>query len=94
VTNQASISSSLIERTTDIQVERGMVKDFMIGKDIIVDGEEIEMSYFNIVNLDKLRNGIYDTVTKGSADDKFDYKSDISLNSKVFEFFLQRKQFE
>ena len=93
VSNQIGITSQSIDRTTTVQVERGMVKDFIKGKDVFVDGKEVKMGYFNLVDIDKLRDGIYDVVTKGSAVDKADYKSDIKLDSDVFNFFLKRRQF-
>ena len=91
VSNNLKVSTSQIDRTTTIQVERGMVKDYVVGRTIEIDGEEVDVSYFNIVNLERFKKGVYDTVTKGLADDKFDYKSDMAINTKVLDFFLQRR---
>ena len=98
VTNSASVSDS-IDRTTTVNVSRGMVIDYIDGVNETIfkeDGttEEKLVSYFNIVNIDKLRDGIYDIVSGGSADDKFDYKSSMSIDVDIMNFFLKKKQFK
>jgi len=94
VTNNISISTETIDRTTTIQVERGMLQKYLLGSTETIDGEEVDISYFNIVDIPKFKQGVYDTVTKGVAEDKFDYKADIAINKKVFNFFLQRRHFK
>lgn len=94
VDNSISINNSSIDRTTTLRVERGMIKSFIRPKSRQFNGQTIKPSYFNIVDIDKLKAGIYDTVTKGSVSDKFDYKSNIALNQNVFDFFIQNNQFE
>jgi len=97
VNQQISVSKETIDRDTTIQVERGMVRKYIngVGATVEVDGQQkdITVSYFNIVDLTKLRDGIYDTITKGSASDKLDYKADIKINSDVFNYFLRRRQY-
>lgn len=99
VDNSISINEGSNDRTTTITVERGMVKSYIKNKTVQitdVNGVEktIEASYFNIVDIDVLRDGIYDTIAKGSVADKFNYKANMGLNSDVFNFFLQKKQFQ
>lgn len=45
-----SISDSSLERTTTIQVSRGMVEQFINGADIKINGVDKKVSYFNIIN--------------------------------------------
>lgn len=99
VHNSIQISKESNDRTTTIFVERGMVIDFINkSNQQIIDrnGNDriAEVSYFNIVDIKKLEDGVYDIVTKGSADDKFDHKSSVQINEDVFNFFLQNRQFE
>lgn len=85
VSHSASISNTVADRTTTLTVERGLVIDYIDKK--------AEFSYFKLVNLEKFEDGIYDIVTTGSADDKFDQKSAVSVDKDQFEFFVQRRQF-
>lgn len=51
VSNNYSISEGSIDRTTTIQVTRGMVERLIYGVDIVVeDGKTKNASYFNIIN--------------------------------------------
>jgi len=97
VSNNIIISGNNIERTTTLTVERGMVKRYLrpIPVKINIDGVEkdVDVSYFNIVDIDNLKEGIYDTITKGKVSKKFDYKSNMQLNSDVLQFFLRKMQF-
>lgn len=81
--NNLIFHSDQVDRRTIIQVDRGMVIDYILG----------EMSYFNLIDIPKLRDGVYDTITKGSVSDKFDQKSPINVNEEVFDFFINKNQF-
>ena len=99
VFNSININQSVIDRTTTIQVERGMVIDFIKPTpQQIIDRnglqKTIQASYFNIINIPRLQKGVYDTITGGSADEKFDHKSNMSIDVDVFNFFLQGRQFK
>ena len=99
VSNNINISMGSIDRRTTVHVERGMKAKFINDKTVDItnkngNSESIDVSYFNIVNIPKLRDGIYDVVAKGAADDKFDQKASMSINEDVLEFFLQNKQFD
>lgn len=88
-----------IDRTTTVTVSRGMVIDYIDGKEEVLSnkaGEEVTklVSYFNIVDIPKLRDGIYNTVDGGAADDKFDHKADMAIDEDVMNFFLKKKQFK
>jgi len=97
VSNNITISNNNIERTTTLTVERGMVKRYIreIPVKIKIKGVEknISVSYFNIVNIDNLKQGVYDTITKGKVSNKFNYKSNMQLNSDVLQFFIRKMQF-
>lgn len=99
VTHGIDISTTGINRITTLDVERGMIKAYVGPQHENVVGEdgtekEIEISYFNIVDIPKLQDGVRDAVTNGAASKKFDYKSNITINKDVFNFFLQRRQFK
>ena len=75
-----------------------MVREFIQGTSVEVIGEDgqpktIQASYFNIVDIPRLKDGIYDTISTGSAYEKMDHKSDFAVNEDVFNFFLAGKQF-
>lgn len=98
VSNQASIAGS-IDRTTTVTVERCMLIDYLKQKpEIIIDQsgntKTINVSYFNIVDIDKLRKDTYDVIAKGNVVDKFDYKKNMIVNEDVFNFFLQKRNFK
>jgi hypothetical protein len=99
VSQDISIGMETIDRTTTVQVERGMKAKYIGGRITDIIGEDgnstqVDVSYFNIVDIPKLTKGVYDIVGQGSADDKFDYKADITVNQDVLNFFLQNKQFD
>lgn len=98
VTNSMSIEGSM-DRTTTVNVSRGMIIDYIDGveEDVFVDGKKTGkklMSYFNLVNIQKLKDGVYDTVNGGAASDKFDYKADMLIDTDVMNFFLRNRQFK
>lgn len=98
VENDISIMGKM-DRTTTVTVSRGMVIDYIDGIEEELykkDGttEKKFVSYFNIVNIEKLRNGIYDVVNGGPVEAKFDYKADMSVDVDIMNFFLKRKQFK
>jgi len=98
VSHTVNVTSRGIDRVTTVNVTRGMVREFIQGTSVEVIGEDgqpktIQASYFNIVDIPRLKNGIYDTISTGSAYEKMDHKSDFAVNEDVFNFFLAGKQF-
>lgn len=98
VTNSMSMSS-MVDRTTTLNVSRGMVIDYIDGVEHTLftrDGREVtkNVSYFNIINIDKFRDGIYDIVAESGVDDKFDYKKNMAIDVDIMDFFLKKRQFE
>lgn len=98
VSNSISVLGS-IDRTTTVTVERGMVLDYIkpqIEEVIDINGnkKQIEVSYFNLVDIARVRESVYRTVSIGRPDEKFDYKKDVIVNEDVFNFFLQKRQFK
>lgn len=100
VTNAASFSSSSIDRTTTIQVERGMVSLYINEMPEYVF-EEVNMgnvinygniSYFNIVNTDLFIKNVRLNIQSKDEEIKKSIKTDFSTNKKVFEFFTKRNQ--
>ena len=99
VNNSFSVNNQTIDRQTTVTVSRGMKIKYIRNKPervITKKGEDktVDISYFNIVDIEKLRNQIYDIVSAKKASDKFDFKSDARVNTDVLEFFLQNRQFD
>lgn len=97
VVQSYSISNEQVDRTTTLTVERGMMKKYISERDVdIVDenglSKTIQVSYFNIVDIEKLRKGIRDTVSGKSASDKFNHKSNMSVNTDVLNYLLTKRQ--
>lgn len=98
VSNSISIAGN-IDRMTRIEVERGMKLPYIKGVRERVkqeDGTYVtkNVSYFDIVDIPKLRDGVYDAVANATVDDKFDYKKNIKINKDVLNFFLTKQQFK
>lgn len=89
VTQQLTVGSK-IDRTTQLVVERGMVRQYMTGEKTTKNGDEL--SYFNLVNIKDFKDSYYKVVKDGSSFEKFDYKSGLTVNKEVLEFFLKRRQ--
>ena len=86
VSHQYSMNESQTDRSTQISVSRGMVEQYARGIRRSGPTTELntlpEISYFNIVDLDKDQLG----ESTGIA-------SNFKLNEEVFEFFLKARQF-
>jgi len=99
ISHGININRGGIDRNTRIDVERGMVLDYIKGKKEIVyeEGQSIgveeEVSYFNIVDIPKFTEGLNEIVHDGAASNVFDYKKDMKINKKVLDFFIKRRQF-
>lgn len=99
VENNINISGGSVDRTTTIRMSRGMVLDYIKGKDEDIETEDGQtvtknISYFNIVDIKKLDDKVYDIVAKGTVDEKFDYKSSMLIDMDVFNFFLKKQQYK
>ena len=91
---------STIDRTTTLTVERGMVEKYATGGSFVnYEGEFIEMSYFNLVDLELIKNVFTSFLTGGAEDlqENVKYNTELSqkgaVNEKVFTFFQKRRQF-
>ena len=92
VSNSFSISDSSIDRTTTLQVSRGMVEDYCIKPSDKTD--TLTRSYFNIINVAQIRANINDVINGVIKNGKNNVKATFSVNEDVFDFFVQRKQFD
>lgn len=92
VQQNLSIGSS-IDRTTILQLSRGMVKDYIKGKK--EDGVENEVSYFNIVDTQLIKkfltSGLQNDSENGDKNVASRIKKSSGLNEDVFDFFLRRR---
>jgi hypothetical protein len=91
VCQTGAISDQMIERTTTLQVSRGMVEDFVRGKYVEIDGENVFVSYFDIMNT-KLREEFFIVRNKTNTTVNTNVLKDWRINSKVLNFFIRRGQ--
>jgi len=97
VTHDISIKDR-INRTTHLEVERGMILDYIEGEteEIMNEDtgriEQIDVSYFNIVDTDNAREVIRQIRTGENRNNTNNIR--IEVNKPVFDFFLQRRQFK
>lgn len=103
VQNSLSIGKSKIDRTTTIQVERGMVFDYILGKFVEGVGLENEIencNYFDIVDTELIYNTIIQNVQseQGAVGvgkvQKEKVQTKFGINEDIFNFFLTRRQFD
>lgn len=81
VSNKLVVNDNAIDRTTTIEVSRGMVEDFIEG--VNINGLR-NVSYFNIINTElnfEKRKNIETVFSK------------FRVNKDIFNFFLRREQF-
>jgi len=106
VSQSYSISENSIDRTTTLQVSRGMVESFIDGVDVLltkkVGGKdvvrEVKVGYFEIVNTNVKfeKRTFFDPVTKKEVVDidvEKIYES-MKVDQEVFNFFLKKQQFD
>lgn len=74
---------TLNDRTTTLQVSRGMRKKYIRGVDVAFGPKIQRVSYFNIVNT---------TVPNDASINKNDFLKNWKENVDVFNFFMQRRQ--
>jgi len=97
VTHDISIEDR-INRTTHLEVERGMILDYIDGEveeimnEVTGRIEQVDVSYFNIVDTDNAREVIRRIRTGENRNDTNNIR--IEVNKPVFDFFLQRRQFK
>lgn len=89
VNHVATASRGEVNRVTTLQVSRCMVLDYVKGKDVDFNGNTVNVSYFNIVDTDLIRNLLVKTLT---GDQNKSYTQSL-VNKDIFSFFLQRRQF-
>jgi len=87
VSNATAISGSAVNRTTTLQLSRGMVERYIKGVDI----GGVNHSYFNIVNTD-IDDSKFQEVDQGYSDSN-KMLANWKVNLEVFHFFLKQKQF-
>lgn len=82
VTQSFDVSVGGISRRTILQVSRGIKENYIDG----------DISYFNIVDLDKLKQLIQQFMEKGLSGNEI--SADAPVNGEVFQFFCERRQFD
>lgn len=87
VINNASINLNSVNRTTTLQVSRGMVEPFIKGVEI----NGTNYSYFNLVNTDIDENKFLQEDQGYQSSNKM--LANWQVNKEVFNFFLKQKQF-
>jgi len=88
-----------IDRTTILTVTRGMVLDYVTGEET-VPGTGEELSYFNIISIEKLNNflknqlKVNDSTDGTSKNSQGSTATNFRVNREVFNFFRTRSQFK
>lgn len=88
VQNNFSITKNGIERTTTLQVTRGMVESLIYG--VKING--VNYSYFDIINLPSELKTTKNNKGTIILDSQSIY-SQVFVNKKIFNFFIRREQF-
>ena len=83
VINSASITDKSVSRTTTLNVSRGLKEDHIEG----------EMSYFNIINFDNLKQTLSEFLLN-DKDRGSIINRNIIVNDDVFDYFLKKRQFD
>jgi len=94
VSNNFSISRSSIDRTTTLNLSRGMIEKYAIYKK---EYKKTDISYFNIVDTKTIKETLIQNLTSANTKQskpKVNVKSNFLVNDEVFDFFYQRQQFE
>lgn len=82
VQQSVSFAESSLDRQTVLTVERGMVADYITNE---------KYNYFNIVNIDGLKDALQKALSDGIANTQFN--TTLTGGGEVFSFFLKRTQF-
>lgn len=92
VSQSYSVSMGQVHRQTTINVSRGMLVDYVIGKQL-EDGTTV--SYFDLIDFGKKEDGSDFDIEKDLNSNNYDkYLSRWKVNMKVFEYFLKRRHVE
>lgn len=83
VTQSQILNNNVNERTTTLQVSRGMKKDYIKGKLINLASGEKNVSYFNIINTE---------IASNASINNTEFLKNWKVNDDIFDFFLQRRQ--
>jgi hypothetical protein len=102
VNQNLTFTRQSIDRTTTISVSRGMKEKYVTGEvKETIDGQEVEVSYFNIVDTSVIYKTVMANVDKGNFDEgtqettrkpRETYDSPLSVKDYIFDFFLKRKE--
>ena len=88
VNNTAVFSNDVVDRTTTITVERGMVMDYI--------PRSSQYSYFNIANIEGMRQEITqrDSDEKAQLGGSNSTPSNFGINEDQFNFFMNRELYK
>lgn len=92
VNQSYSISFAGIDRTTILHISRGLVEQYLKESSVMYNNKVISVSYDSIINLKDLRKNLDKYMKSGKISDISD--NTLIEDKNVFEFFLNRKQFE
>ena len=93
VSNSVSINGDTINRSTVINVDRGMKKKYVIDE----SGKKIDdkfINYFNIVNIDVIVDRLRIKLDNGKIGTSTISDNSKLINPNMLDFFLKRKQWE
>jgi len=93
VENSVSVSGNTLDRSTILTVERGMKKQFVIGKsDITYKGKNI--NYFDIINMDVILELLQTKIVDGKIMFAQLGNNVKLVDTDLFEFFSKRMQWQ
>lgn len=85
VSNSVTINGVSLSRTTQLQVERCMKREFVLGNSIKkLNGKNI--NYFDVVNIENIRKSILSFLKNEPSTEM------VTVDSDLFDFFIKRKQ--
>ncbi len=100
IVNTYTASNREMDRETILNVSRGMVEKWVRG-DVISDTDTNRYTYWDVVDIELIRTTLIQKLTQLGGDTNEDVvnlknvtKSNFGVNTDVFNFFLNRKQFD
>ena len=93
VSNQVSVNGNTLGRTTTLSVERGMIKQYAVGKsDRTINGKNI--NYFDVVNMQVILDQLQVKLVDGRVEISKSSSNAQLVDPDLFDFFSKRKQWQ
>jgi hypothetical protein len=95
VSNDYYSSGGRLDRTTTLNVSRGMKTSHILSGKQMVEGKfrNIPCSYFDIVDAEVIKKNIMGKIEDGGKNLSSDFKTNFGVDETIFKYFLKRNQF-